>query len=202
MKDRLFLVSLVLLFVQSLMLLFVWNSLLSMVLMTAGIVCLVYCVIKEHKLVCWLPMYILICEMHLFVQTGSGTLLIFYYVLLICTLLFAVFGRKKTDVTQLMLAGAFGKLCFIPEVIFNLGIYSVSGSGIYLGLSYSMLFITSSYLISALFLRAEDSDMTPVKFILPVIGLLVPGIDLVLTVIYVRRCYNESGTLRRRKSQK
>lgn len=200
--TKTFTASLVLLFIQSLLLLFVWNGLLSLLLMSAGIICLVISVIKNRKLICWLPMYILICEMHLFMQTGNGTLLIFYYVLLICTLLFAVFGRKRTDVGQLMLAGAFGKLCFIPEIIFNMGIYVVSESAVFLGLSYSMLFITSSYLISALFVRAEDSSMTPGKFVLPVIGLLVPVVDLVLTVIYVRKCYNESGFFKRRKTEK
>lgn len=190
-ENRVFLAGLILLFIQSVLVLFFWNALVSALLMTAGIICVAISAIRDHKLVAWLPMYILICEMHIFVQTGSGTLLMFYYVLLVCNVLYAVFGRKRADLQQFLYAGAFGKLCFIPEVVLNVSLYFATGMSLYLGLAYSMIFITSAYVISWLFDKAENSAMTPGKFIAQMVGLLVAVADIVLTAIYVRECYNQ-----------
>lgn len=182
--NRIFIASLLLLFVSSVSVLFVGSDLLAVLLLLAGMACLLWSIFKDHSRLCWLPLYILNAEMQLFYATASGLLLLFYYILLVMNLIWIFLCLKRYPYQQMELAGFCMKVCFVPFMILNFVLFIQGNGDTFLALAYSMVIITSAYTIGGLYLTIDEPGMTPAKFLVPTIALCVPVVDLFVSGYY------------------
>lgn len=175
------------LFLESLLTLVMPNMQVAAILLLASLLLFVTAAFRDRQYICWIPLAALIAEIQLFYLTASGALLIFYYVLLIVNLAFLFAARKKAPAPQLLLAALAGKVCLAGLQGINVYLSMTTGVPVFLGIAYTMLVITSAYAIAGMFRQIDRPDMSPKKFLVTTVLLLVPVCDLVLSFFLVYR---------------